>query len=53
MNLKLLTTKKMVESVEPLEPWNNVLSLNGPNEMSSNIKFPKTIVSTLANWMDS
>jgi hypothetical protein len=52
MNLYLLVTKKMVESVGSLEPWNNILGLSGPNEMSSNIKFPKTIISTLSNWIN-
>ena len=32
------------------EPHNNILSLTGSNEFSNNIKFPKPIVSTLANW---
>jgi hypothetical protein len=53
MNIYLLVTKKMQDAVGPLEPWNNVLGLSGPNEMSSNIKFPKTLVSTLSNWINN
>lgn len=53
MNLYLLVTKKMVKAVYPLEPYHNVLGLSGPNEMSNNIKFPKTIISTLSNWINN
>ncbi len=53
MNLYLLVTRKMVNAVHPLEPYHNVLGLSGPNEMSSNIKFPKTIISTLSNWINN
>lgn len=53
MNLYLLVTKKMIDAVGGLEPWNNILGLSGPNEMSSNIKFPKTLVSTFSNWINN
>lgn len=32
------------------EPHNNILTLTGENDFSSNIKFPKPVISTLANW---
>lgn len=52
MTLYLLVTKKMVSAANKLEPYRNILSLSGPNEMSANIKLPKTIISTIANWID-
>lgn len=51
MNIYLLTTKRMTEHADNLKPYQSVLGLSGPNDISSNIKFPKTIVSTLSNWL--
>jgi hypothetical protein len=53
MNLYLLTTQKLYRTAKYLEPYNNILGLSGPDEFSNNIKFPKTIVSTLANWANA
>jgi len=33
------------------EPHNNILSLTGENDFSSNIKMPKPVVGLLSNWM--
>ena len=52
-NLYLMTTEKVLRNAKYLEPFNNILGLTGPNEFTSNIKFPKTLVSTLANFMNS
>lgn len=52
MSIYLLTTKKMIDNVSNMQPYLNVLGLTGPNEMSSNIKFPKTLISTLSNWIN-
>lgn len=53
MNIYLLTTKKMMDAAHKLLPHHNVLGLSGPNDISNNIKFPKTIVSTLSNWLSN
>lgn len=53
MNLHLLLTKEVCEDVHGLEPYHNVLGLSGPNEISNNIKFPKTLVTTFANFFNS
>lgn len=53
LNLTLPLTEKVYRNMDNFEPHHNLLSLSGPNEFTSNIKFPKTIVSTLANWYAS
>lgn len=53
LNLTLPMTEKVYRHMDNFEPHHNLLSLSGPNDFTSNIKFPKTIVSTLANWMNS
>lgn len=52
MNLYLALTDVVVDSLENLEPYHNVLGLTGPNEISNNIKFPKTIITTFANYFN-
>ncbi len=46
-------TKKTIDNLENFRPHHNILSLAGPDEFSNNIKFPKTLVSTMANWFNS
>ena len=53
LNLTLILTEKVHRNMENFEPHHNILTLNGPNEFSNNIKLPKTIISTLSNWMNS
>lgn len=53
LNISLALTKNIYDSMDNFEPHHNILSLSGPNEFSSNIKLPKTIVSSLANWMSN
>ena len=53
LNLTLPLTEKVYKNMNNFEPHHNLLSLSGPNDFTSNIKFPKTIVSTLANYMNS
>lgn len=53
LNLTLPLTEKVYRHMDNFEPHHNLLSLSGPNDFTSNIKFPKTIVSTLANWMNT
>ena len=53
LNLTLPLTEKVYRNMDNFEPHHNLLSLSGVNEFTSNIKFPKTIVSTLANWYNS
>lgn len=50
LNLTLPLTEKVYRNMDNFEPHHNLLSLSGPNDFTSNIKFPKTIVSTLANY---
>jgi hypothetical protein len=51
LNLTLLLTEKTSgKNADNFEPHHNILSLSGVNEFTSNIKFPKTIVSTLSNY---
>ena len=53
LNLTLVLTEKVYKNLDNFEPHHNVLSLNGTNEFSNSIMFPKTVVSTLSNWFDS
>lgn len=53
LNLTLALTEKVYRNLDNFEPHHNVLSLTGVNEFSSNIKLPKTVVSTLSNWFSS
>lgn len=53
LNLTLPMTEKVYRNMENFEPHHNLLSLSGPNDFTSNIKLPKTIISTLANYMNS
>ena len=32
------------------EPHNNILALTGPNEFGTNLKMPKTLISTISNY---
>lgn len=50
LNLSLILTNKVYKNVENLLPHHNILGLTGPNDFTNNIKYPKTIVSTLSNW---
>lgn len=53
LNLTLVLTEKVYRNMENFEPHHNILSLSGVNEFSNNIKFPKTIVSTLSNFISA
>lgn len=53
LNLTLVLTEKVHKNMVNFEPHNNILSLSGTNDFTSNIKFPKTVISTLANFMDT
>ena len=53
LNLSLALTEKVRRNLCNFEPHHNILTLGGPNEFSNNIKLPKTIISTLSNWMNS
>lgn len=50
LNLSLILTNKVYKNVNSLLPYHNILGLTGTNDFTSNIKYPKTIVSTLSNW---
>ena len=52
MNLYLILTDVVNKAVENLEPYHNVLGLTGPNELSGNIKFPKTLIVTMSNFFN-
>jgi hypothetical protein len=51
VNLTLALTKNVKDNMDNFEPHHSLLSLSGPDEFSNAIKFPKTIVSTLTNWL--
>ena len=53
LNLYLLTTEKLLRNAKYLEPYNNILGMSGPDDFSSNIKFAKTVVTSLSNFMNS
>lgn len=53
LHLTLLFTKKSIKHAENFELKHNVLSLRGPNEFSSAINFPKSVVGNLSYWLDS
>lgn len=53
LNLSLALTKKVHDNMDNFEPHHNVLSINGVNEFSNAIKFPKTVISTMNNWFYS
>lgn len=50
LNLTLILTNKVYKNIDSLLPYHNILGLTGPNDFTNNIKYPKTIVSTLSNW---
>lgn len=52
MNLSLIMTDVIAEASKGLEPYHNVLGLSGPDEVSNNIKFPKTLVTTFSNFFN-
>jgi len=51
LNLTLVLTQKVLNNMSNFDPHHNILSMSGVNEFTNNIKLPKTIVSTLSNWM--
>lgn len=53
LNLYLVLTEKVLRNLHNFEPHHNILTLDSPNEFSSDIKLPKTIISTLSNWIMS
>lgn len=53
LNLSLVLTEKVRRNLCNFEPHHNILTLGSPNEFSSNIKLPKTLISTLSNWLMS
>ena len=53
LNLTLALGYNVVKNLENFAPYHSLLGLTGVNDFSSNIKFPKTVVSNLANWYNS
>lgn len=53
LHLTLLFTKKSIKHAENFELKHSVLGLRSPNEYSSAISFPKSIVGNLSYWLDS
>lgn len=53
LNLSLVLTEKVLRNLNNFEPHHNILTLGSPNEFSNNIKLPKTIISSISNWMMS
>lgn len=53
MNLQMVLTKKARDQLNNLEPHHSVLSLRGPNEFGNAFQYPKTIISSLANWYNN
>lgn len=53
LNLTLVLTEKVLRNLNNFEPHHNILTLDGPNEFSNNIKLPKTLISTISNWLMS
>lgn len=53
LNLTLVLTEKVYRNMNNFDPHHNILSMSGVNEFTNNIKYPKTIVSTLSNWMST
>lgn len=51
LNILLLLTEKALHNLDNFSPYNNILGLNSPNEFSNAIALPKTLISTLSNWM--
>jgi hypothetical protein len=50
LNMTLPLTKRVLSGMNNFEPHHNLLSLTGPNDFTSNIKFPKAVISTLNNY---
>lgn len=52
LNLMLISgvSNILVNESTNFEPHNNILTLTGPNEFGTNIKLPKTLISTIANY---
>lgn len=51
LNLMLPLTENVTKHMDNFEPHLNILTLSGINEFSSNIKYPKTVIATLNNWL--
>jgi len=52
LNLTLISgvSNILVNSSKAFEPHNNILTLTGSNEFGNNLKMPKTLISTIANY---
>lgn len=53
MNLKLILTQKAIKQLDNFKPHHSVLALTGPDEFGGAIQYPKTLISTLANWYNN
>ena len=53
MNLTLPLTQKIIKNMTYFEPHHSLLALSGTNDFTNNIKYPKTIVSNLANFYNA
>jgi hypothetical protein len=51
LNVTLALTTNVTRNMHNFNPHHNILSLTGINDFSNNIKLPKTIISTLSNWI--
>lgn len=51
LNITLILTKTVSDNMGNFDPHHNILGLAGVNGFTNNIKFPKTIVGTLNNWL--
>lgn len=53
LNLTIILTNRVRKGAVNFKPHHNLLGLTGPNDFTSNIKYPKTIISNLANWFNT
>lgn len=53
MNLTLPLTANAVNQLENFAPYHSLLEFGRPNEFSSTINFPKTVISNLASWYNA
>lgn len=53
LNFTMMLDNKMSHIMRHLDPHKSCFELDSPKTISGNLSFPKTVVSTMSNWMHS
>lgn len=52
LQFTLIMTNKAKRHLDKFETHNNILSSKKPNQFGGNMSYPKSIIGTIANWLD-